>query len=129
MVVFPTLIRPTIAALRTDAERGVVDAMFRLSERLCERPDCSFDGSDWDGPQSLRWLKAAAEVGHPAAMFRLGKDYERGDGIPRDLRAAYYWIRRAEVVGVTIAREEACEIGRMLDPEVRREVDRGLGMR
>jgi hypothetical protein len=129
MLAYPALLRPSIAALRTDAERGDADAMFRLSERLRERGDCSFSIGAWDGPRSLRWLMRSAELGHSAATYRLGEAYEHGDGVPLDLRAAYDCYRRAEKLGVTTARYAADAIGRMLDPAVRREVERVLGTR
>jgi hypothetical protein len=103
MLAYPALLRPPIAALRADAERGDADAMFRLSERLCERADCNFTNDDWDGPQSLRWLQAAAELGHAAAMYRLGTAYEVGDGVSVDPSRARAWYRKARDAGSAAA--------------------------
>lgn len=103
MLAYPALLRPPISALRIDAERGDADAMFRLSERLRERADCNFSIGAWDGPQSLRWLQAAAELGHAAAMFHLGAAYEVGDGVEVDLPRARAWYRKARDAGSAAA--------------------------
>jgi TPR repeat protein len=67
--------------------------------------------------------------GTPPPRTASATAYEHGDGVPLDLRAAYDCYRRAEKLGVTTARYAADAIGRMLDPAVRREVERVLGTR
>ncbi len=39
--------------------------------------------------------KSSAEVGMPAAMYELGRAYDKGRGVPRDIAQAALWYRRA----------------------------------
>lgn len=45
------------------------------------------------------WYRKAAELGDPAAQYRLARDYARGLGLKRDYGEAVYWYRKAAVRG------------------------------
>ena len=51
---------------------------------------------DPDQPLAMRWLKLAARQAHPAAHFYLGLSYLRGEGVEKNLEAAWVWFSRAE---------------------------------
>ena len=52
-----------------------------------------------DEAAAVRWLKAAAEGGHPLASNNLGARYLSGEGVPRDLVEAYRWFHAAAARG------------------------------
>ncbi len=41
------------------------------------------------------WLRRSAQHGEANAQCGLGRLYELGDGVPRDLRRAIHWYRLA----------------------------------
>ena len=45
--------------------------------------------------ESVRWIRKAADSGHPKAQYMLGKIYEVGVTVPVDLLEAVNWIRKA----------------------------------
>lgn len=50
-------------------------------------------------PKKLRKLVKAAHMGRPAAMYRLGLDYERGGHFGQDVELAENWILLAAEFG------------------------------
>ncbi|HPR40536.1 MAG TPA: SEL1-like repeat protein [Oscillospiraceae bacterium] len=54
-------------------------------------------------PKKLRKLVKAAHMGKPAAMYRLGLDYERGAHFGQDEELAENWILLAAEFGFTPA--------------------------
>jgi TPR repeat protein len=52
-----------------------------------------------DHVQALRWLKRAAEHGHPDAQRQLGMRYFRGEGVPQNHSEAASWYIRATQQG------------------------------
>jgi TPR repeat protein len=52
-----------------------------------------------DGASAVRWLSAAAENQYAAALFALGRLYEAGDGVEKDLLEAYVHYGRAAQQG------------------------------
>lgn len=53
--------------------------------------------------ECVRWLRAAAEQGHPAAQNSFGQRYRMGEGVGRDVNQAIVWFRRAAEQGDTDA--------------------------
>jgi len=56
---------------------------------------------DWDGrgQLKLRELERSSELGNCYAMFALGLLYEKGEGVPKDIKQAIAWYRRASEKG------------------------------
>lgn len=52
-----------------------------------------------DADDGVALLRRAAEAGSPMAQYRLAKFYERGEGVPRNLRLARLWAERAARAG------------------------------
>jgi TPR repeat protein len=78
-----TLLRRAVAA-------GSPEAMVRLA-----------DLAPAEAPETL--LGQAAEIGHPAALTRLGRLFETGDGLPRDRQQAAALYRQAAAGGDPMA--------------------------
>ena len=72
------------------------------------------------GDPQAAWLywSGPAQRGHVDSQFLIGHLYRTGKGIPRDLRQAVYWFRRAAEYGHGLAQ---LNLARMLD--------QGLGVR
>lgn len=89
-----------------EAQEGDADAQVRIARVLLY-------GGVQDGDQAaeaVRWLQAAAEKGHPAAMVMLGKLYRSGFGVLQDYGQAVKWIRTAAETGDS---EGMLEMGRL----------------
>ena len=73
------------------AAEGHADAQYGLyqiySHGLLVDPDQNL---------AMSWLKLAARQAHPAAHFYLGLSYLRGEGVEKNLEAAWVWFSRAE---------------------------------
>ena len=52
-----------------------------------------------DNAKSLQYLRQAAELGMPDAMFDLGIRYEKGDGVVANIQTALIWINKAADAG------------------------------
>lgn len=48
---------------------------------------------------AVKWFRIAAENGHPKAKYQLGRCYEKGLGVARNIAEAKYWYREAEKQG------------------------------
>ncbi|MFM2091537.1 MAG: hypothetical protein RLZZ127_2026, partial [Planctomycetota bacterium] len=79
-----------LALLRRAAGAGSPEALVRLADLA---PD--------QAPETL--LGQAAEIGHPAALTRLGRLFETGDGLPRDRQQAAVLYRQAADGGDPVA--------------------------
>lgn len=80
------------------ARKGDLDALLRLSILL------SWTGkSDADQQRSVVVLRSAAEKGHAAAQFALGRRYEMGDWVEKDLDEAMRWYNLAAKQGDVLA--------------------------
>ena len=44
---------------------------------------------------AITLLEKAAQLGHSAAQNHLGVDYQRGEGVPKDIQKAIYWYPKA----------------------------------
>lgn len=49
--------------------------------------------------KSLSMYRESAEAGHPFSCFSLGRCYENGTGVEKDLEKAYEWYRKAATGG------------------------------
>ena len=49
--------------------------------------------------RAIDYLRQAAELGHPDAMFDLGVRYEKGDGVVSNIQTALKWINKAADAG------------------------------
>ncbi|MBD3730296.1 MAG: sel1 repeat family protein [Sphingomonadales bacterium] len=78
------------SALEEAAKAGVPAAISALSLRT---GDPRYVAQAFDQP------KAAAELGDPAAMFRLGQAYRDGGGTRADAKAALGWFRKSAESG------------------------------
>jgi FOG: TPR repeat, SEL1 subfamily len=61
--------------------------------------------------------QAAAASGDVEAMYRLGRRYESGDGVAKDLRKAYFWYDKAALQGHEAAIDGAYEMRDLLERE------------
>ena len=52
-----------------------------------------------DDAKALQYLRKAAELGLPDAMFDLGVRYEKGDGVVANIQTALIWINKAADAG------------------------------
>jgi TPR repeat protein len=48
-----------------------------------------------ENAQAIGWLRKSANANFPEAQYALGKLYETGELVPRDLRAAFGWYAKA----------------------------------
>ncbi len=69
---------------RFAAERGMIEAEFRLGELLLGDPECEEQEDYCDVEQALHWLKLACEHGHLEAQIFLGEKYLDGHRLPKD---------------------------------------------
>lgn len=83
--------QPITADIQTAAERGDIDAQYRIGRsKLME---AAFDAVK--GTEAVHWLTQAAEGGHSGAMTRLGLMYLRGTGVLQNYDLAVSWISRS----------------------------------
>ena len=85
---------PEIAADPAMTERFKNE--LRLSRRISPRSATS--------KKAVHWMQRAAESNHADAQFALGKMYERGRGVPKDVATARQWYERAAAAGHAQAR-------------------------
>ena len=60
--------------------------------------------------EALNYIKAAAELDHSGALFDLGKFYEIGKGVEKNLNKAYEYYSKAAELGNVRAKERKNEI-------------------
>ena len=72
------------------AENGCVDGMTELARYADEAGDYR---------EGVQWYTKAAELGDPYSEWTIGRYYEDGDGVPRDLDKALQWFKRAQNSG------------------------------
>jgi TPR repeat protein len=77
------------------AESGNRDAQARLGELLVS----GRAGLARDPLRGGNWLALAAGQGHGGAMQALGKMFEDGDGVPRDIKKAIHWYGLGAAAG------------------------------
>lgn len=67
-----------------------------------------------DGEMAVKWLKKAAEAGHPDAALLYGKALERGEGVPKNTINALWWYRVSYMRGCKEAKKYVVEIERRM---------------
>ena len=85
---------PKYQQIARDAEAGRPDAQFLLSQ-IC------MQSGDTQG--MMRWLRRAIESGVPDALGALGRCYEKGHGVQRDMAAALQHYEHAVASGSKVA--------------------------
>ncbi|USI72881.1 tetratricopeptide repeat protein [Sphingomonas morindae] len=83
-----------LAALRSGAEAGLVEAQVRYGEALLAGHGC-----DADSVEALRWFILASHADHPAAINMVGRCHENGWGVAQDLAIAARCFARAAAAG------------------------------
>lgn len=63
----------------------MTDSTLNLEDALA-----SYESGDFE--KAFRQLTSLADAGDPAAQFNLGKMYAEGDGAPKDMARAYFWL-------------------------------------
>jgi|GEM_PF-1365033 len=80
--------------LRADAERGEVEAQYRLG--LEHMPMEGGGGAALPGPESAAfWFRKAAGQGHWGAQLQLSRLYAQGKGLAEDGEKALFWLGKA----------------------------------
>ena len=64
-------------------------------------------GVNRDYAQAFAWYTKAAEQGVPRAQFNLGSMYAGGQGVPANLKEAYFWFDLAANLWSSSHQEEA----------------------
>lgn len=70
-----------------------------------------------DYAAALKEFRAAADAGLQDAQYQLGVFYFRGDGVPRSVEEAYYWMYIAGQRGLVQAAMTARSVSETLPPE------------
>jgi TPR repeat protein/serine/threonine protein kinase len=83
-----------IGRLFADAEAGVVPAQFELAQAYENGT-----GIVVDIPESIRWLRIAADNQHPGALYRLGVAFQRGISLQQDSSAAVECFTKGAELG------------------------------
>ena len=78
--------------LHKAAERGHARAMVLLGKRCLD-----YDSGEYNSRKAVELFRKAAEQGEAWGMFHLGECYINGDGVKKDLDAAYLWFYKAVV--------------------------------
>lgn len=87
--------REALRQLAADAGRGEAKALYQLAKLH----DTGYDSIPVDSIRSTALYMAAAEKGYAPAMNFIGFRYYKGEGVPRDIDSALYWINRAAYQG------------------------------
>ena len=72
-------------------------AMAQDANKLYEEGKALYDAKKY--VQAIPKLKAAAEKGHKKAQYRLGKCYDKGNGVKEDDKLAVNWYAKAAEQG------------------------------
>ncbi|MBF0161556.1 MAG: sel1 repeat family protein, partial [Magnetococcales bacterium] len=88
-----------LATTAVKAEQGDAVSQWRLGVDYLE----GRGGMPQDTGKAEFWLRKAAEQGLAKAQYRLGRLYDKGQGVDQDLPGAAAWYRQAAEQGVTAA--------------------------
>ncbi len=81
----------SFAWLRKAADQQAPTAEFALGEAYCHGDR----GAEKNKIEGIRWLQMAVDHGSARAALSLALIYDEGDGVPKDLAAAYMWYQLA----------------------------------
>jgi localization factor PodJL len=76
-----------------------------------------------DPSAAVGWIRRAAEAGLVGSQFNLGAVYERGMGVPQDLRQAFIWYSLAAEGGDGEALRQVERLRPVLTASASRSVD------
>ena len=99
-----------LQGLRARAEKGDVEAMYRLGE------EALYDHSNRE--KSVEWFQKAAEGGHRLAQYQVGMAFLNGKGIGRDELKARYWLTQAAKQGHEMAKGTLAHMGGALPDHI-----------
>jgi TPR repeat protein len=88
--------KPDLGALVAAAKGGDLEAMFAAGRFL--------EIGDWSAVEAMKWLKSAADKGHPRAQALLGLLALEGRGNRPDPKEATKWLFKAEAKGEPLAK-------------------------
>lgn len=71
----------------------VIAAMAQSADKLYEQGKKLYDEKKYE--QAFPLLKQAAEKGHKKAQYRLGRCYDKGNGVEEDNKMAFTWYEKA----------------------------------
>ncbi len=89
------------AGFNAAVQRGVVGKLeaAHLYNEACDH-FYGCNGKASDQAKALELFRAAAELGHPEAQYKLGMGYDLGEGgLEKDKTEAVRWFRRAGAAG------------------------------
>ena len=66
--------------------------------------------------ESVKWYRRAADQAHPGAQCQLGDMYLYGQGVPKDIVAAYMWFSLSAARGNSQAGEYRDNLAREMKP-------------
>ncbi len=95
----------TILEPRAEAVRPAASKPTRSAQAFYRRAEAAYYGAA-DGAsyrQALALYRKAANLGHVQAMLRVGRMYERGEAVRRNLSQAMHWYDKAAALGNTQA--------------------------
>ena len=94
--------RPETGCLATTAKRRT--GIAERPSAVIRRPSSTLACATFRGAASRRttalaawWYRRSADQGHASAQFNLGVRCAHGDGVPKDLVEAYWWVHLAAV--------------------------------
>lgn len=70
-----------------------IAAMGQSADKLYEEGKLLYDEKKYE--QAFPLLKKAAEKGHRKAQYRLGRCYDKGNGVEEDNKTAFTWYEKA----------------------------------
>jgi len=93
-----------VASYKKAAERGYVDAQYKLAVLYDTVPDIEYDNRERDevvqnDVEAAKWYRLAAEQGHAHAQYRLGLLNAEGRGVAKNEAEAMKWYRKAAELG------------------------------
>lgn len=116
--------KEAVADLTKKAEKGDTESMVKLADFYCR----GAFGLNPDDQICGMWMRRAAERGHKDAQYHLGRMFEEGIGMRRDMVQAYSWYSVAYDNGYMMAGEKAKNALEKLSPKQREEAQRLIGV-
>lgn len=116
--------KEAVAEMTRKAEQGDTESMVKLADMYCR----GAFGLNADDQICGMWMKRAAEHGHKDAQYHLGRMYEEGIGMRRDMTQAYSWYSIAYDNGYVMAGDKAKKALEQLSPKQREDAQRLIGV-
>lgn len=100
------LVDNTLKLCKESGGIGNVESQYHVSVLLMIKNDQA------ESQDSYKWCLMAAKNGHTYAQYRLGKMYENGVIVERDIEKAVQWYQKASENGLSLAKERLKELRR-----------------